>query len=42
MKVRALPLGIPFDTFVDLAREAPPAKLDVPKDALVCLVILCI
>ena len=36
VKVRALPLGIPFDNFVELAKEAPASKLDVPKDALVC------
>jgi len=39
VKVRALPLGIPFDSFVELAKEAPPARLDVPKDALVILSI---
>ena len=37
--MRALPLGIPFDSFVELAKNAPAARLDVPKDALVSFFI---
>jgi len=35
VKIRAFPLGIPFQHFVNLANEVPPAKWDKPEGALV-------
>ena len=35
VKVRAFPLGIPYQHFVNLANEVPIAKWDKPDGALV-------